>query len=411
MELKKAKTINELNLSQEIVREFILKLLYIHGTLKGSDISKEMKISFNLIEEELVFLKKRELIIVTGATAGIGGYSSMEFDITSKGRERAQEISSVRPYVGPLPVTIEDYTSVFQQQTINSKQVTSDHIDNVFKDMTLNPTYFSKVGPAINSGGPILFFGKPGNGKTMIAEKIIKAFDDDIYVPYCIMIDGQFIKCFDEKVHNVVSYDTVDARWVKIKRPFIVVGGELTIEMLDLTYKDEFKYYEAPPQLKANCGVMLIDDFGRQLVSARDLLNRWIYPLEKKVDYLTLVTGKKIQVPFNQMLVFSSNLTPSDLGDDAFLRRIKYKIEILSPTINEFQSIFKEQCKRMSIRYSDEGFKYLCDKYFINKKREFRGCHARDLLGHISDHNLYNKSKAELTKANIDFACNSYFID
>jgi predicted ATPase with chaperone activity len=245
----------------------------------------------------------------------------------------------------------------------------------------------------------------------MIAEKIIHAFEDEIYIPYCLMIDGQFIKYFDEKIHKVVSFETPDPRWVKIKRPYIVVGGELTIEMLDLTYKDEFKYYEAPPQLKANGGVMLIDDFGRQLVSPRDLLNRWIYPLEKKMDYLTLVTGKKIEVPFNQMIIFSSNLNPSDLGDDAFLRRIKYKIEILNPTAEEFQNIFKEQCQKLGIRFSESGFQYLCEKYFTNKKREFRGCHARDLLNHVKDFNQFNKAKPELTKINIDFACSSYFID
>lgn len=392
-----------------MLREFILKLIYVNGSMKGSDMAREMRVSFNLVEEELVFLKKRELIGLVGAGGGLGGYSSMEFDLTPQGRARTREISSVRPYVGPLPVTIEDYTNVFASQKLNSSYVQSDMLDRVFKDMILNPSYFSKVGPAINSGGPILFYGKPGNGKTMIAEKIIQTFEDHIYVPYCIMIDGQFIKCLDEKVHHVVSYDTPDPRWVKIKRPFIVVGGELTIEMLDLIYKDEFKYYEAPPQLKANGGVMLIDDFGRQLVSPQDLLNRWIYPLEKKVDYLTLVTGKKIEVPLSQMLIFSSNLTPKDLGDDAFLRRIKYKIEIEGPTKEEFQQMFKGQCQSLGIRYTDDAFKYLCDKHFSAKKREIRGCHARDLLNHVNDYNRFNKLKNELSKANIDFACKSYF--
>lgn len=411
MVIKKSLNLSDLKLSQEIVREFILKLLYVHGTLKGLRIAKEMKVSFNIIEEELVFLKKRELIIVTGAGEGIGGYVNMEFDITSKGRIRAQEISLIRPYVGPLPVSVEEYREVCSSQEINSQLITVDKLNDIFKDMTLNPSYYSKVGPAINSGGPILFYGKPGNGKTMIAEKVIQAFTDEIYVPYCLMVDGQFIKCFDEKIHQVISYDTPDLRWVKIKRPFIVVGGELTIQMLDLIYKDEFKYYEAPPQLKANGGVMLIDDFGRQLVSPRDLLNRWIYPLEKKVDYLTLVTGKKVEVPFSQMLIFSSNLTPQDLGDEAFLRRIKYKIEIVSPTLIEFQTIFKDQCQKVGIRYSEEGFRYLCEKYFKTKGREFRGSYARDLLNHVRDYNLFNKLKPELSKNNIDFACASYFIN
>lgn len=409
MSIKKIQAISDLNLSTDMLREFILKLIYVNGSMKGADMARDMRVSFNLVEEELVFLKKRELIGLVGAGSGLGGYSSMEFDLTPQGRARAREIASVRPYVGALPVTIEDYTRVFAGQTLNARAVQSEMLDHVFKDMILNPSYYTKIGPAINSGGPILFYGKPGNGKTMIAEKIIQAFDDEIYVPYCIMIDGQFIKCLDEKVHHVVSYDTPDPRWVKIKRPFIVVGGELTIEMLDLIYKDEFKYYEAPPQLKANGGVMLIDDFGRQMVSPRDLLNRWIYPLEKKFDYLTLVTGKKVEVPFSQMLIFSSNLTPEDLGDDAFLRRIKYKIEIEGPTREEFQELFKMQCEKIGIRYSDEAFKYLCNKHFVAKKREFRSCHARDLLNHVNDYNRFNKIKNELTKVNINFACDSYF--
>lgn len=409
--LSKIQSIEDLNLTKDMLWEFILKLLYVHGSLKGSEIAREMKVSFNLVEEELVLLKKRELIGLVGAGSGLGGYSSMEFDITPKGRARAKEIVAVRPYVGSLPVTISDYATIFSKQRINPKAINANQLNKIFAGMVLNSSYFSKVGPAINSGGPILFYGKPGNGKTMIAEQVIKAFDDEIYIPYCIMIDGQFIKCFDEKVHQVVSYDTLDQRWVRIKRPFIVVGGELTIQMLDLIYKDEFKYYEAPPQLKANGGVLLIDDFGRQLVSPQDLLNRWIYPLEKGVDYLTLVTGKKIEVPFIQMLIFSSNLTPRDLGDDAFLRRIKYKIEILSPTTEEFKELFKTQCQKRNIRYSEEAFKYLCEKHYTAHKRDFRGCHARDLIGHINDFNSFNEQKNELTKVNIDFACSSYFYE
>lgn len=411
MSLKKIQSIDDLNLTRDMLREFILKLLYVHGSLKGSEMARDMKVSFNLVEEELVLLKKRELIGLVGAGGGLGGYSSMEFDLTPKGRARAKEIAAVRPYVGSLPVTIADYTRVFSTQSLNSRAISASRLNDIFAGMVLNPSYFSKVGPAINSGGPILFYGKPGNGKTMIAEQVIKAFDDEIYVPYCVMVDGQFIKCFDEKVHEVVSYDSPDPRWVRIKRPFIVVGGELTIQMLDLIYKDEFKYYEAPPQLKANGGVLLIDDFGRQMVSPQDLLNRWIYPLEKGVDYLTLVTGKKIEVPFMQMLIFSSNLTPRDLGDDAFLRRIKYKIEILSPTMDEFKELFKTQCQKMKIRYSDEAFKYMCEKHFKIAKRDFRGCHARDILGHINDYNMFNEQKNELSKANIDFACSSYFYE
>ncbi|EQC44257.1 hypothetical protein [Bacteriovorax sp. Seq25_V] len=407
--IKQILKLSDLGLSKEFIHELILKMIYVQGAISGKEISNLMKVSFGILEEEFIDLKKRDLVGVIGSVSGIGGYSSMIFDLTPKGRDRAGEIFNVRPYVGPTPVCLTDYIEVIDQKKINTRKIDEQKLKSVFGDMILNQNYFSKIGPAINSGGPILFFGEPGNGKTMIAEKVINSFDDYIYVPYCLMIDGQFIKYFDEKVHIPISYDTTDPRWIKVQRPFVVVGGELTLPMLDLIYKSEFKYYEAPAQLKANGGVFLIDDFGRQLVSPTELLNRWIYPLEKKTDYLTLVTGKKIEVPFNQMLLFSSNLKPQDLGDDAFLRRIKYKIEITSPTVNEFNELFKGQCVKLNIKYNDEAFKYLVQHYFIKEKRDVRGCHARDLLSHIVDFNSFYNKPNKLSKESIDFACNSYF--
>jgi len=407
--LKEISKLEDLDISGEQIQELILKMIYTHGPLKGKELSNFLKVPFSIIEDLLVDLKKRDFLGVIGASIVATGYHSMDFDLAPKGRERAREIMKARSYVGPVPVTMKEYLPIMETNQINTRKINAEEIEQIFLDMTLSQDYITKVGPAINSGGPILFFGEPGNGKTMIAEKVINAFSDHIYVPHCLLIDGQYIKYFDEKVHIPVTFETSDPRWVKVKRPFIVVGGELTLPMLDLIYKDDFKYYEAPPQLRANGGVLLIDDFGRQIISPKELLNRWIYPLEKKVDYLTLVTGKKIEVPFNQLLIFSSNLNPADLGDDAFLRRIKYKIEIISPNQDEFRQIFMNQCKSKGLTYSEDAFNYLVKNYYHKESRDFRSCHPRDLLAHIVDFNSYYSKPPLLTKENIKFACQSYF--
>lgn len=407
--INKITTIDDLNLSKSLIHEQIIKTIFVNGSLKGMALSNILKVPFAVLEEEILSLKKRELVVIVGASGAVSGYHTMDYDLTLKGREFAREVMLVRSYIGPLPVSIDEYRRVMSLQTVNSRAVTSKVVDSIFEDMVLPENYFSKIGPAINSGGPILFYGEPGNGKTMIAEKIIEAFGDYIYIPYCLLIDGQFIKYFDDKVHHPVDEKINDARWIKIRRPFIVVGGELTLATLDLIYKDEFKYYEAPPQLKANGGILLIDDFGRQLVSPKELLNRWIYPLEKKVDFLTLVTGKKLELPFLQMIVFSSNLKPGDLGDDAFLRRIKYKVEVSGPSEVEFRKIFKSQCEKLGLKYSEEGFRYLLTKYFKEAKRDLRGCHPRDILTHVVDYNTFYSKVPQLSKENIDFACSTYF--
>jgi predicted ATPase with chaperone activity len=272
----------------------------------------------------------------------------------------------------------------------------------------------SQLGPAVNSGRSMFLFGHPGNGKTAISEAIGEMLlGDAIYVPYAVQVDGQVIKVFDNVNHVPVEGEPVkglDARWVKIQRPVIKVGGELTLENLDLVFDPTNKYYEAPFQMKANGGMFLIDDFGRQLVRPRDLLNRWIVPMEKRVDYLTLHTGRKIEVPFDELLVFSTNLPPRDLVDEAFLRRIRHKIEIKDPTFEEFREIFKRVCTAKNVPYDDGGLRYLLQEYYVKPHNPLRACHARDIVDQLVDIAHYQSVEPTLSKELMDKAAQAYFV-
>jgi hypothetical protein len=295
--------------------------------------------------------------------------------------------------------------------------------------MVVTPSVFNEIGPAINSAASVFLFGPPGNGKTSIAERITRLMGDDIYVPYAIEVGGQIIKLFDPVVHQAVSEKspeggaagaTVDAminkgtaydeRYVKIRRPSIVVGGELTLPMLDLKYNDIGKYYEAPLQMKANGGIFMIDDFGRQLVRPMDLLNRWIVPLEKRYDYLTTATGNKIEVPFDQLLLFSTNLDPAQLADEAFLRRIKFKIEIRDPTEPQWRMIWQMVTRNKNIEYDDLGVDYILEKWIKPHNRPLRMCQPRDIVEQMVSIAKYNMERLTFSPDLIDAACSTYFV-
>jgi predicted ATPase with chaperone activity len=273
------------------------------------------------------------------------------------------------------------------------------------------------VGPAVNSGRSIFLFGNPGNGKTSIAEAIgSMLMEGDIYIPYAVEVEGQIIKVFDNVNHILAEKQPqdqrgLDPRWVLIRRPFIVVGGELTLEGLDLVYDINNKYYEAPFQMKANGGIFLIDDFGRQQVRPRDLLNRWIVPLEKRIDFLTLHTGRKIEIPFEVLIVFSTNLAPKDLVDEAFLRRIRHKIEVDDPSWDGYREIFKRVCESKDIDWNDRALAYLIQEHYIKANRSPRACHPRDLLDQIIDIANYLNLPPTLSKELVDRAANSYFVE
>jgi predicted ATPase with chaperone activity len=317
-------------------------------------------------------------------------------------------------YTGVCPVPLEQWIESVKAQTVKNVKVTRRNIRDAFEGLVIDESILNMVGPAVNSGSSVMLFGYPGNGKTTIAERITYLMGDDIFIPYAVYADGAIIKLYDSVIHEPprrpLPEDTeYDHRWIRISRPVVIVGGELTLEQLNLVYNPTSKVYEAPFQMKANCGIFLIDDFGRQQVRVFDLLNRWIVPLEKRYDFLNTVSGQKIQIPFDQLIMFSTNLDPKDLGDDALLRRIKFKIEIIDPTEEQWREIWKIMCRVRKVPYDDRSIDYLIAKWFRPDQRPFRMCQPRDILDQLIAIARYNMETPTLSPDLLDAACLSYF--
>jgi len=418
-------TVEETGLGLGFLSDLTLKILYFQGYVSGADIADKMKLPFiGVVEHILEFLKREMLIEIKGASGRLG-QSSYYYTITGKGIDRAREILERGQYVGPAPVTLGDYSEGIRAQPMLTSEIHESDIRQAVSHLVLNDTMLERLGPAVNSGRSVFLYGAAGNGKTVIAESIGRVvLGAEMYIPYAVEIGGMVIKVFDPVNHKLApETDPVDPansramrrrpdrRWVKIKRPVISTGGELTLETLDLVWDDAAKYYEAPFQMKANGGMFLIDDFGRQQVRPRDLLNRWVVPLEKRYDYLTLHTGQMIEVPFQVLIVFSTNLEPRDLVDEAFLRRIRHKIDIVDPTFDEFREIFRRECKLRNIPFDENGLGFLLNEYYIKPNKPIRACHPRDLLDEIVDISRYKGTPPMLSQELIRMACRAYFVD
>jgi predicted ATPase with chaperone activity len=415
--------IEQTGLKLDFLADLALKILYFRGYVTGADIAEQMRLPFTgIVDQILEFLKRDKLCEIKGAEGF--GRSGYEYTITAKGITRAREVLDRGQYTGPAPVPLADYSAGIRSQPMLTSSIHRRAMRQALAHLVVDEEMVDTLGPAVNSGRSIFLYGAPGNGKTVMAESIgSMVLGDDMYIPYAVEVGGMVIKVFDEVNHqrvddaqspNASSRVTVgprhDDRWIKIKRPVITTGGELTLETLDLVWDDASKYYEAPFQMKANGGMFLIDDFGRQLVRPRDLLNRWVVPLEKRYDYLTLHTGQKIEIPFEILIVFSTNIEPSELVDEAFLRRIRHKIEVGDPSYDHFREIFRRECEARSIPFEEEGIAYLLREYYIKPGKPLRACHPRDLADEILDIARYRNIEPILSKELIDRACKAYFV-
>ena len=423
-------TIAETGLGMGFLTDLVLKVVYFHGNITAQQIAETIKLPFlGVLDKVLEFLKLEEYLDIVGAQ---GGFSerSFQYVIANKGRLKVNEVLDRSQYAGPAPVPLADYVAMVKRQAMGELVVDGRAVREAFSGLVVSDRMLDKIGPAANSARSLFLYGPPGNGKTTIAEGIANMLGGYVLIPYAVEIDGQIIKIFDPLNHRRVDVPEApapepaspfggprtsapaqpDRRWIVCKRPQVVVGGELILEQLELIFDPIAKVYEAPYQLKANGGLFLIDDFGRQKCRPQDLLNRWIVPLEKKVDYLALQTGKKLEVPFDVLIVFSTNLSPKDLVDDAFLRRIRHKIEVPNPSPDEYREIFKLVCRAKKIPYSDDGLRYLLQEHYIKTRRELRACHPRDLCDQILDEAKYRGTPPSLAKELIDRACEAYFV-
>jgi hypothetical protein len=388
----------------------VLKILLQRGACTGAVVSEVTCMPRSIVGETLDRIRN-ELLVTIKSSSGIQDYI---YQLTEAGFKRAQQYAARCNFVGPAPVVFDDYVASIYRQSLQRAPFTLGQLRRALSSMLLQPSLISQIGQALNDGRGLFLYGAPGNGKTSIAERVCMAFGQCVWIPQIVTIHGELMRIYDPSCHEAVKSPQVDAlkydrRWILIRRPTIIVGGELTLEYLETRFNTAAGIAEAPVQLKANCGTLVIDDFGRQRVSSTDILNRLIVPLEKHYDFLYLASGRQIQVPFDELLVLSTNLEPRDLLDEAFLRRIPYKIEIGDPTEVQFRDLIKAQATSLGFEVDPTAIDHLIEQHYRRAHRPYRFCHPRDLLRQVKNYCEVHGQPKCLTPDYLDLAVQNYF--
>jgi predicted ATPase with chaperone activity len=398
-----------LGVRRSLVEGLTLKTLFFLGEATIQELADQLRIPPYIVEGVFQRLRKDQFIQAVGLAPG-----GHRLTLTQGGRGRASELLTVDQYVGAVPVSLDDYIKQVKTQSVRDVLVNQQDVADAFKELVLDPSTLAQLGTSVVSGRAIFLYGPPGTGKTTVAEKLSEIFrKESIWVPYAVEVDGQIINVYDPHVHEKMDAPGGmggDLRWVKCRRPRIMVGGELTIEMLDLQFNPATRFYTAPVQMRANNGFLIVDDFGRQRIRPLDLLNRWVVPLDRRVDYLTLAGGKKLQIPFDLFVVFATNLDPASVVEEAFLRRIQTKINLGKVTVEQFHEIFKRVCADVGIGYDAALVNDVMKRIEQEYEQPLRACQPRDLVNQVVWRAKYEQQTPVLSVASLNDACRAYFL-
>lgn len=411
------RTVEESGLPFLFLVELLVKVLFLRGQLQNSDLAHHVKLPLTLIDSVLDFMRAEKLC---EATRGNG--TLPEFVLTDTGRLRAADFMRKSQYAGVAPVGLAAYSTQIHRQTITDMHITREGMERAFANIVIDDRILDQLGAAMNSRRATFIYGPAGSGKTFIAEQLVRLLSGTIAVPHAILVENEVIQIFDPLVHHPLAEVTpiagklerahiLDQRWYLCRRPVVITGGELTLSMLDLEFDDSVRFYQAPPHIKANNGIFIIDDLGRQMVSPQEIMNRWIVPMERRLDYLSLHTGYKFPVPFDVTVIFSSNQLPSQLADEAFLRRLGYKIRVDVLTEEQYRRVFKQVCEGLEIPYVESAYEHLLHEYHQKENKPLLACYPRDILTQLRDYAVYERRNVELNHELLGWAWRNYFAE